>query len=332
MDKHTQNQKIKIKINGEERPFKEEMEIHDWKSGKKEVAASTENVSEEDQFDWVLPEVDENQIPEFKKIHYTKKSSSIPFSKKINNKNNRQFTKLFFSTVTAVTIGVLIGLFMLKVVIYQSNSNEKASTNEHLNANTSPVKSNGKSTVIQIPSLTAALVQGGVFNNPDAVVQSIKEKGLPAVVLPMNNQQYIYIGVAGNIESAKILASEYKKKEVDVFAKEINFDGKTVSISSKDEENFIMVTIPLFEELANEIANAYLSGNVNSESFSKVKTKMGQISSFKKINNKQLDALKKNQLESYASLVKFQSSEDKKELIQAQNFLLSYLQIINALK
>ncbi|GIN86946.1 hypothetical protein J6TS2_33320 [Heyndrickxia sporothermodurans] len=329
MDKH--NQKIKIKINGDERPFKEDVEIHDWKSGGDEIAAGAENASDEEHFDWVLPEIEENQVQEFKKINYMKTNSSPSFSKKIKKTNNRHFSMVFLSIITAVTMGVLIGLFMLKVVIYQSNSVQKTNTHENTNVNSSSNKA-GKASVVRIPSLTTALVQGGVYKNPEPVVQSIKNNGLPAVVFPLNNQQFIYIGVADEIETAKSLAALYKKQGVDVFAKQLTFEGKSISINTKDEEKFITLTIPLFSSLSQEIAESYISGNSRNESLTSLKNEIDEVKNLKEINSKQLKNLKNSQLDSYQSLVSYQNSHDKQDLLSAQNFLLLYLQEINRLK
>lgn len=101
---------------------------------------------------------------------------------------------------------------MLKVVIYQSNSAQKTHSANVQNENSAQKNSPGNSTAIQVPAFTTALIQGGIYKNPEPIVQAIKEKGLPAVVLPMSNQQYIYIGVAGDLQAAKNLAKQYEKK------------------------------------------------------------------------------------------------------------------------
>ncbi|MGE8206079.1 hypothetical protein ACQKP0_16260 [Heyndrickxia sp. NPDC080065] len=328
MDKHAKNQ-IRIKINGEERPFKEKMEIHDWKSGKEETAAGAENASEEDQFDWVLPEIEENQVNEFKKIHYSKTNYTPSSTKLIKRKTNRPFSMLLFSIITAITIGVLIGFFMLKIVIYQSNTAQKASTT---GTNTSSVNNSGKTSIIRLPALTTALVQGGVYENPQPIVNDIKGKGIPAIVLPIENKNYIYIGVAGEIGTAKALASKYEEQGVSVYTKELTFNDKSISISTKDEETFITISIPLFQTLAEEIANSYVSGKMNKDSIAEIKTKIEQIANFKGIKNKQIETLRKNQVASYQSLLSYQSNQDNQELMKAQDALLTYLQEINRLK
>ncbi|QQZ10714.1 hypothetical protein [Heyndrickxia vini] len=329
MDKHPQNQKIKIKINGKERPINEDMTIHDWKSAKEETAVGAE--TKDEQFDWILPDIDENQIQEFKKINYTKKSTAS-FPNKLRKNPNKQVTKLFLSIITAVSIGVLIGLFMLKVVIYQSNITQKAHSTSTQNENPTQKNNSGKTAYIQIPALTAAVIQGGIYKNPEPIVQSIKQKGLPAVVLPISNQQYIYIGVAGDLQSAKNLAKQYEKKGVAVFAKELTIEGKSIPIQSNDEKKFISASIPLFQLLSKEIANSYLTGDTDKDAFGALKTKLTEITNLKDIKNKQLELMKNIQIQSFQTLTAFQSNQDKQELIKAQTSLLSYLQEINKLE
>lgn len=329
MDKHPQNQKIKIKINGKERPVNEDIAIHDWKSAKEETAVSAE--TKDEQFDWILPDIEENQVQEFKKINYMKKSTAS-YSNKLKKNQNKHVTKLFLSIVTAVTIGVLIGLFMLKVVIYQSNSAQKTHSANVQNENSAQKNSPGNSTAIQVPAFTTALIQGGIYKNPEPIVQAIKEKGLPAVVLPMSNQQYIYIGVAGDLQAAKNLAKQYEKKGVAVFAKELTFEGKSIPIQTKDEGKFISASIPLFQSLSKEIANAYLSGDTDKDAIAALKTKLTDITNLKDIKNKQLETMKINQMKSFQALTTYQNNLNQQELIKAQDSLLSYLKEINKLE
>ncbi|MGV3465906.1 MAG: hypothetical protein ACO1OT_11510, partial [Heyndrickxia sp.] len=119
MDKQPAN-KIKIKINGDERPFKEEVSIHKWNANEVERAAETENVSEDDQFEWVLPEVDDNPIPEFKKIYYEPSPEKTKTSKLFKKNSGSHFLTILISAATAISIGILFGFIMLKVIAYQT--------------------------------------------------------------------------------------------------------------------------------------------------------------------------------------------------------------------
>ncbi|MCM3237162.1 hypothetical protein M3589_05400 [Heyndrickxia oleronia] len=332
MDKQNQNPRIKIKINGEERPFKEKMEIHDWKVAKKETAAGAENASEEDSFDWVLPEIDENEVNEFKKIHYPNIQSKSSFKNKFKRKSgNQHLSALLISVITAVTIGVIIGIFMLKIVIYQTNSSGQANVSKNTDTNQAP-SNNGISSTVQIPTLTSSFVQGGVFKDPEPIVNTIKSKGLPAIVLPMNNQNYIYISVSGNLDTAKELASLLKDKGVEVYAKELSIEGKKISITSKDEAKLITEAISLFPTLAEEISKSFITGQTNSEKIASLQEKINKMNSIKDVKSKDIDLLRKLEVTSLKSLISFKDQQNKEELMNAQMSLLTFVEKMNQLK
>lgn len=117
-----------------------------------------------------------------------------------------------------------------------------------------------------------------------------------------------------------------------VFAKELTFEGKSIPIQTKDEGKFISASIPLFQSLSKEIANAYLSGDTDKDAIAKTENKTNRYYKFEGYKNKQLETMKINQMKSFQALTTYQNNLNQQELIKAQDSLLSYLKEINKLE
>ncbi|MBS4173703.1 hypothetical protein [Bacillus sp. FJAT-49736] len=324
MDKQPANQ-IKIKINGDDRPFQEEVSIHKWNESDIEAAATTENTVEEEQFDWVLPEVEENPVPEFKKIYYEPALETGKAIKSFQKNSRSPLLTIIISAGTAISIGVLFGLIMLKVIANQSEGISQKSLGNKETIPTGALQQ--QKNTVAFPALTTSIIQGGVFNGADASgpANELKAKGLPTAILKLDGKQYIFIGVSGDLASAKQLATELKKQDVEVFAKQITFDEKKLDISTKDEKTFINQTGTLFQLMAGITSDAYLSSTISSDELSKMENAYKQLEGLKDIKNNHLKNLYTAQTVCYQHLLKFQKNNDQKEILNAEQALLSYL-------
>lgn len=329
MDKQPAN-KIKIKINGDERPFKEEVSIHKWNANEAESAAATEKVAEEDQFDWVLPEVEDNPIPEFKKIYYEPSIEKAKPGKMFKKKSGSHLLTIFISAATAISIGILFGFIMLKVIAYQTDGVSQKSIGN--NPDSVPAGASAeKNRSVVLPAITTSIVQGGFFHDATAPANEIKQKGLPAVVITLEKNQYIFIGVSNNLAAAKQLAAEQKKQDVEVYAKQLTFPEKKLEVSTQDEKSFAEQTGSLFSLLVSETSNAYLSGNLDPDSLSTIEKQYNQFAQLKNIKNTDLKKLFNLQKECYQHLLNFQKNTDQNEIISAEQALLTYLKQFNEL-
>ncbi len=323
MDKQPAN-KIKIKINGDERPFKEEVAIHKWNSNEAETAAATEKVSEDDQFEWVLPEVEENSIPEFKKIYYEPSPEKTKTGKLFKKNSGSHYLTIFISAATAISIGILFGFIMLKVIAHQTEGVSQKSIGNNSGAIPTGAAAEQKKNV-NLPALSTSIIQGGVYDDATEPANEIKSKGLPTVVIPLESKQYVFIGVADNLAAAKQLAVEQKKQDVQVYAKQLTFPEKKIEVSSQDEKTFAEQTGSLFQLLAREASNAYLTSSMNSDNLSKIERQYKQVAGLKNFKSNELKKLLTAQKECYQHLLSFQKSRDKNEIISAQQALLSFL-------
>jgi stage II sporulation protein B len=323
MDKQSST-KIRIKINGDERPFKEEVAIHNWSKSEEELAAATEEAVDDDQFDWVLPDVDENQVNEFKRIYYEPAIDSPKSGKKSGKKSSSHILTIIVSAATAISIGILFGFIMLKIIAYQGEGvSQKTLGNQ---PNSVPIgASNQKTQSISLPSFSTSLVQGGVYDNAEAAANQIKTKGVPNAIINMGGKQYIFIGVSDNLETTKLLANEFKSKVEGVFGKTLTFDSKSMKISTSDEKVFLGQTASLYQKMASVVSNGYLTGTLNAEGLSAIGKQMKQIQEIKDIKDKKIKNLFSLQTECSQHLENFQKENNKKELLNAEQALLTYL-------
>ncbi|KQL53399.1 hypothetical protein AN964_07770 [Heyndrickxia shackletonii] len=329
MDKQPANQ-IKIKINGDERPFKEEVAIHKWNANEMESAAATEKTAEEDQFDWVLPEVEDKPIPEFKKIYYEPSIEKAKPNKIFKKNSGSHLLTIFISAATAISIGILFGFIMLKVIAYQTEGVSQKSIGNKQNALPAGA-SVGQNSSVVLPAITTSIIQGGVFDDATAPANDIKGKGLPAVIITLENKQYILMGVSNNLAEAKQLAEEQKKQDVEVYAKQLTFQEKKIGVSTQDEKTFAEHTGELFRLLTSVSSNAYLTGKLEADSLSNIEKQYKQVEGLKNWKDTNLKKLYSSQKECYQHLLNFQKNADQHEIISAEQALLSYLKQYNEL-
>lgn len=218
MDKLDKEKKVTIKINGKEREFHEDkgLSIHE----PQDEAAAVE--SSDESFDWILP----NEITPSPKS----RKGKFPYK----NRHLNLKTPIIL-TIVAILFGTTIGLFVIKTITAEKTTTEPV--NQNLNIPTiAPTASSSDKKSITIQTF---FVQGGVLSTNDAakeVQASIHGKNLPAEVFRIDNSYYVFLGAAENLEAAKELALMYKKNDIDVFWKEMNFSTNLMKDDSITKE------------------------------------------------------------------------------------------------
>ncbi|MED1204795.1 hypothetical protein [Heyndrickxia acidicola] len=326
MDKQQNTPKIKIKINGEDRPFEEEVEIHDWKESEKEASAASEEAIEEDGFDWVLPEIQNDQVSEFKKIYYS--DTSTKEKKKTWKAGGNPFkgwSSIVIAAGTAITVGIVLGYVLLKVVIYQ----EQALKNTGLLPKSQAVETNGNAVKsISVPVLQTSVVQNNVYSSAssaESTAAQLKDSGYPAVAIPMQNKQYLFIGVADSMADAKQVASTLFKSNISVYSKDTQFGGNKMSNATSDEAAFMSKEPAVFQSLNKLISDAVVNGAVDSNALKETGKDVEALNALKNIQNKHIKSLISAQAAGYKALADYQAGKDQKNLIQAQQALLDFL-------
>lgn len=353
VDKPNKGNTIKIKLNGESKDFLEESPKMDKEAkpeettrvikikptpsesdGFLETAAAQEPVDES--FDWIIPESTENDIVEYKIASNTKPKKKDPikitsFSANSLKKNGRPLGSIIISTTFAILIGLTFGFFMLKLVTEPSKKVTLAPpVTEEVSGGTEKSTSTGKTTTAVLEQLTTNVIQGGVFSSKDgakATADQITSKGIPSQLVEMDGKQYLFMGVADTIATAKTLGNKYKENGVqEVFAKPILVDEKKVADVSEKEKAFLEAAPTMYQALSIVTSSALVTKSIPEES-TKTLTALGEqlkVSGLKNENVKKLYA----ELTAADEKVKdFQKSKSEKSLSAAQQHLLNFLSI-----
>ncbi|NRD75996.1 SPOR domain-containing protein [Bacillus sp. BRMEA1] len=351
MDNPKKGGTIKIRINGDQKTFQENLQSSEPQADQKpnlrvikispdppssdvvsETAAAQESADES--FDWVIPESsnDEfepymvNKNPLSKKGGQKNIASFTPFAKK---KNGRAIGPVFVSAFFAILVGTAIGIFMLKLVINEPGKKTQtvpAVTEE--SGKTNGTADSGKSVSASIEQMTTYIVQGGIYSSQDGAkdtVNQLNAKQIPAKIIDMNGKTYIFLGVADSIETAKSLCDQYKQNGAeDAFAKPLLVDGKKLSGITSTEKTFIETMPAIYKSLSNA-ASAALTANALPEDSLKAITALQKQLTSKDVKNSKVKKMQDELISANENIMSFQKSKDSKSLNDAEQHLLNYL-------
>ncbi|WP_066063797.1 hypothetical protein [Neobacillus soli] len=352
MDKPKKGNTIKIKLNGEEQHHQEDSPKKETvaniypiprvikvnsdlseSDGFIETAAAQEPVDES--FDWIIPESAENDIEEFHipssnktpKKSGTKKLTS--FSPNFKKKTGQPFGSILISATFAILIGLTIGFVMLKLVITETDGKvDTEPTAVEVNGSKENKPATGKAGTAVIGQVTAYLVQGGVYSSKDGAKETaaqLTSHGIPSQLIEKDGQQFIFLGVADSMETAKSLSGQYNENGAEgAFPKSLLLKEKKFSDISAKEINFLEAVPTIYETLSMATSSAMLTQEIPEESSKALVTIEDQlkVTSIKNAKVKKLQA----ELTSADEKVKtYQKSKDTKDLTEAQQHLLNFL-------
>ncbi|MFZ7945561.1 hypothetical protein [Neobacillus sp. 19] len=352
MDKPNKGNTIKIKLNGETRDFHEEPKKKEPETtiepmtrvikidSKRidsdallETAAAQE--SAEESFDWILPESSENDIEEFKIVSSnTPKKSGLPkiasFTSNSKIKNGGPFGSIVFSGIFAILIGTTIGVVMLKLVI-TGPTDKKVVTDIPVVAekgDTGKKSTAAKTTTTVLSSLTSNVIQGGKYTSKDGAKEALTDltsKGIPSQIVEIEGNQFIFLGIADSIETAKSLSTQYKERGVEgAFAKALSLDEKKVSDISSKEKDFLDTIPTIYQTLSSASSSALITKAIPEEDAKEIAS-IDQQLDVSGIKNEKVKSLKAELSNAQEKLKAFQKSKDTKSLNEAQQHLLNFL-------
>jgi len=354
VDKPNKGNTIKIKLNGETQAYQEEPKKIDPEPSIEsaprvvkidpnkldsdvllETAAAQESADES--FDWIIPESFEHDIEEFT-IAGTKKTKkpSLPkissFSTNPKKKKDRNIGSIIISATFAILIGTTIGFVMLKLVTtgpaVKSGTDTTIPTVVKETGTSAVDHTGGKTNAITLDQMTTYVIQGGVFSSKDGAKETsteITSKGVPAKLVEMSGKQYLILGVADSIASAKSLGNQYKAEGVvDVFAKPLLLDQKEISGLNDKDKNFIKNVPAIYETLSLATSTGLLNNTLPEES-SKAITEIEKQLKTSGLKNEKIKTINRELTTAAEKVKSFQKSKDTKSLSQAQQQLLNFL-------
>ncbi|QPC47053.1 hypothetical protein [Mangrovibacillus cuniculi] len=273
---------ITIKLNKQE-----EMKVQDWRSANGEIAASEEavplkddGVREEDEFTWVLP--DEEEIPEYRKIHYVNDAPITPGKKKVSS--SWSWIPFLFAFSLAIGLGLLFGYGLIWLA---SSDEQTAAPAIQQQPNTTvteePSAASGGGAVTLEP-LTMAIIQAGVFTEEGAATvfqEQLTAKGISSKALTLQNNTAIIVGMSESVESAKVMSGFFEG--IEVFAKPIELPASNWEGLSETETSFVKGLMPVVKEVSE-----WAAITVPAEKAAEISKVVSELSSMEGIKNESL--------------------------------------------
>ncbi|WP_071395915.1 hypothetical protein [Bacillus tuaregi] len=320
-------------------------------SVERESAATKETTEDGEKFDWILPSgtslpksEEESNIIYLKDKKqeklvkpFTALWSQIDSSKKLKPKskgkpNFKGFNKfnstLLLSVVFAIIVGTFFGLILLKLVPSDEAAEMEATTTVNEEEAEQPIASGSVAAALQ--PFSVAVVQEGVYSsqgNADEILAGIKEKGIPAAVIPTDGKFAIYVSVAATIEDAKALGKEMEGKGLTTFSKEFTTTEKKISLQHNEEKKLLEASPQLYKTLTASVTTAGLSNRIPEDVMANVEKEASMLSNIdkEKLQTKSVIQLY-NELEAASAQIKeFEKKPDENTLTKIQQSLLTIL-------
>ncbi|WP_162785304.1 hypothetical protein [Bacillus sp. P14.5] len=174
--------------------------------------------------------------------------------------------------------------------------------------------------------MNASVLQGGYFSTADSantMKSSIEAKGLPVIQIEMEGSQYLFVGTAGDLESAKAMGEKLTEQNIEVYAKDIVLPEKQVE-GSKADADFLEKSASLYSAVAAESSSAYTTGSVNDEKLDEINTLLKDITAIK--TSESMKGLQEKLGAAALNLQEYKSSSELAKLVASQQSLLSYLE------
>ncbi|KON86885.1 hypothetical protein AF332_08750 [Sporosarcina globispora] len=347
MDKPNSEKTITIKINGKDRPFQEKHEENqekEWnprqldrkkKQEQTEFFASIQTAAgkeADDSFDWILPEETEDAgIKEYKIAADSKPSPKNGWStltKKFQGRNKQGFlTSILLAVFFAVLLGTSFGFIMLKLVFTDQEAGTAAPP-----MNETPAASNQETpaSAAVLETFTTNVVQGGVFSNNEAAQQiqeANSQKGVNSQSIKIGEQTFLFLGVSGSIDQAKEIGADLKSKGIDVFAKEITFEGKTIKGLNAEEKKLAESAPAIYQSLSAGAASASLGSSITPELAEEIKNQSKAVNDVPadQIKNKTLISIREELLNASQQIDAYQTAGDSAAAGEIQEHLLAFL-------
>ncbi|WP_155922311.1 SPOR domain-containing protein [Bacillus sp. EB01] len=339
MDK-LKNNTIKIKINGDSRPYKEELKrqetVREPEAKEMVTPAQPEQAAAleagEESFEWILPEFEPAEAPKEYIIKEATESASIypkaakpaKSSKPAFKFNTLNLKPIIVPVIFAILIGVTLGAGMLKLLKPGDAVEESVTpTNAVTPADKEKPVSTGKTAAATLQPITTFAVQEGIYTNKDSassVKDELLSKGIPAAVFDKDGQAMMLVGVAASIEDAKEVGAAMKAKGIEIYAKEVDFHEKDAGKLGEQDAAFLKKVPELYEGLSNAAA-ASITGGSTGEAAKNAQSELQKIDGSKLKN----DAVKKLYGELTGAATLLATDPDESGSIKAQQHLLDFL-------
>jgi stage II sporulation protein B len=341
LDKPNKGQ-ITIKLNGEKQNIVESKKIYpemsndpymenqnDFPDIEQETFLETASAQEtvDESFDWIIPDMTENEIEEYKiaSSHSTSKKST-PL-KKIPG---RSYSSIIFPGIFAILIGTTFGFLMLKLVLTEHSN--KAITEPVAVEQQGTKEEAANTTSAVIKSFTPYVVQEGMYTTKASASDAAKKAeglGLPAKAINIGGKEFLFLGVADTQDTAKKIGGLFKEKGIEGFyAKPLAMDEKTVSNVNEIEKTFLETVPSVYQSLSKMTSDAIVTKKIAEDKTKEIDVLLSETGI-------KSDTVKQIRAELFAAeekLKSYQKTKQTKDLTASQQHLLNFLSQYYALK
>ncbi|MFC4320952.1 hypothetical protein [Litchfieldia salsa] len=304
------NNRISIKINGNERRFGDEADSgmkQDVDSSnsteeeilrpftyKKETAAAKEE-EENDEFSWVLPDesqasksADPIKVVQIEDVRNKSKKGNPYFKKatpktsSFNRGPSSAIKTLLLSIFLAVIVGLGLGAMILNLM----------SGDEHQQAIGTPTvapadsgdasasdgeQGNGNTAgnaAIELPPLNIAYAQEGVYQNKEGVndlVAKIKQSGFPASSVEIDGSYTVVVGIGTDKEVIKPIGTLYQAESgKEPYHKVVEVAGGSYSKVNENDATYIKEGQALFTQLSALSSTAFTAKSISDDQWTSI--------------------------------------------------------------
>ncbi|WNS74460.1 SPOR domain-containing protein [Bacillus sp. DTU_2020_1000418_1_SI_GHA_SEK_038] len=349
---------ITIKINGKQRSYEEnlveEKHIEDikieslreenrtekWDDLSFKESAAAKETTEDDSFDWILPE--DAIEPDLREYNIATKTKTVnkkgirTFGQSFKKNGHKGFlTSIFITVFFAILLGTGFGFIMLKLVITENSAEiEQPVTAEP--AVEEDIKQPADTETGVLQPLSTFVIQGGVFSNIEAARQIEEDhiqKGIPSKVIEINGQAVLYLSVSSSIEDAKEIGNQFKDKGYEAFAKPVTLEEKSLEGLLPEEKKVIDAAPAIYQAIAEGASEAARTHTLSDAIIDKIAAQMESIKSIKEdqLKNKGILSLNNELTHAHQQLLAYKESKDITALTKVQQHLLEFLSVYQSM-
>lgn len=238
------------------------------------------------------------------------KRPSHTVSRKI--KINPQMKKIFFAIGTSLLIGIIFGFITLKMVKQEDPENKSIL---HTTAHENREDNNEENTnMMTFDSLHAYVIQGGVFSekeNADKSAQSFHALDFSTVSWERETDYYLFAGIHASEESAKLLADEMIKENLDVYVKKWEIEGGQIDVTEADK-SWLLTFLELWKSSLHSLEN---NNGISIEEWDQL------LNDSNGLSPKMLNFV--DEIQTYKEQLEQQQADERKE----RNFLLKIIEV-----
>lgn len=180
-----------------------------------------------------------------------------------SNGSRRKWKPFVIAIISAVCIGGIFGLIMLKVVGTLGDYGDSPTGASGIPGDTdeenndTSANDNEKGSTYTLPNLKAYVIQGGVFEKESSVNDwktSFKDAAFSPIIWQADDGYYLFVGIAQTKEQGEEFAKSIKETYgMDVFSKEWRTNEAELNLD-EDEQDWMDSVINLWNESLEDIA------------------------------------------------------------------------------